>query len=92
MNQTQKQKAIKLLKKMDMQIKLLMVDTPSREILLGLNNQALATLESEPAGVCQTFDEWFEENYPLPSTVERGPVGREMKEACRKAWSVAKNG
>lgn len=35
------------------------------------------------------FEKWFEETYPLPSTTERGPIGRDMKCACKAAYQEA---
>lgn len=34
------------------------------------------------------FEQWFDDEYPLPQTIERGPLGRELKEACQKAYEA----
>ena len=34
------------------------------------------------------FEEWFNEEYPLPSTTERAAFGRDLKEMCKKAYEV----
>lgn len=36
----------------------------------------------------EEFVEWFNDEYPLPPTVERGPVGKELKAACRKVYEA----
>ena len=33
------------------------------------------------------FEKWYSEKYPLPSTIERGPIGRGAKEQARAAWA-----
>ena len=35
------------------------------------------------------FEKWFEKTYPLPPTMERGPIGRDMKCACKAAYREA---
>lgn len=35
------------------------------------------------------FEKWFEETYPLPPTIERGPIGRELKVACKATYRAA---
>lgn len=37
----------------------------------------------------KNFEKWFEETYPLPRTMERGPIGRDMKVACKAAYREA---
>jgi len=37
----------------------------------------------------EQFEKWFEETYPLPPTIERGPIGRDLKSGCRGAWKAA---
>ena len=37
----------------------------------------------------EQFEKWFEETYPLPRTIERGPIGRDMKVACRAVYQHA---
>ena len=32
------------------------------------------------------FEVWFNKEYPLPSTMERGPIGRDLKEGCGRAY------
>ena len=34
------------------------------------------------------FEEWFNEEYPLPSKPKRGPVSREFKKGCEEAYKV----
>ncbi len=36
----------------------------------------------------EEFEEWFNDEYPLPSTTERGPIGREFKKGCLKAYKA----
>ena len=35
------------------------------------------------------FEKWYNGQYPLPPTIERGPVGRDAKEQARSAWKAA---
>lgn len=35
------------------------------------------------------FEKWYNEQYPLPPTIERGPIGRDAKEQARSAWKAA---
>ncbi len=35
------------------------------------------------------FEKWYNKQYPLPSTIERGPIGRDAKEQARSAWKAA---
>ena len=35
------------------------------------------------------FEKYFNEKYPLPPTIERGPVGRDFKRGCGEAWKAA---
>ena len=35
------------------------------------------------------FEAWFEETYPLPRTMERGPIGRDLKAGCKAAYREA---
>lgn len=35
------------------------------------------------------FHKWFSRTFPLPPTVERGPVGRELLSGCRASWEAA---
>jgi len=37
----------------------------------------------------EQFEKWFEETYPLPRTMERGPISRDMKAACKAAYRTA---
>ena len=32
------------------------------------------------------FEIWFAKEYPLPPTIERGPIGRYFKEGCKEAY------
>jgi len=32
------------------------------------------------------FETWFNKRYPLPATVERGPIGRDLKNGCEEAY------
>jgi hypothetical protein len=34
------------------------------------------------------FEEWFNDEYPLPPTIERGQVGRNFKKGCEKAYEA----
>ena len=36
----------------------------------------------------EEFEEWFNEEYPLPPIVERGTVGRDFKKGCKKAYKA----
>ena len=44
--------------------------------------EAIAELEK-----ALEFEEWFTKEYPLPPTVERGPIGRDFRNGCKKAWN-----
>lgn len=35
------------------------------------------------------FEEWFEKEYSLPSTIESGPFRRELKRCCGMAWDAS---
>lgn len=35
------------------------------------------------------FDRWDMQEYPLPPTIERGPIGRDCLEQRKKAWRAA---
>ena len=35
------------------------------------------------------FEKQFNKNYPLPPTIERGPIGRDFKKGCKKMWIEA---
>ncbi len=34
------------------------------------------------------FEEWFDSEYHLPTSVERGPIGRDFKKGCKKAYEA----
>lgn len=44
--------------------------------------------QPEPVLSNTEFEEWFAKEYPLPPTIERGPIGRDFKDGCRKAWEA----
>ena len=35
------------------------------------------------------FENAFNKKYPLPATIEQGPVGRDFKEGCKAMWREA---
>ena len=35
------------------------------------------------------FEKQFNKSFPLPSTIERGPIGRDFKNGCKKMWRAA---
>ena len=37
----------------------------------------------------EAFEKYFNENYPLPTTIERGPIGRDFKKGCEQSWKAA---
>lgn len=37
----------------------------------------------------EAFEEWYSKEFPLPPTIERGPVGRDHKRGCKDAWKTA---
>ena len=37
----------------------------------------------------EEFDKWDMQEYPLPPTIERGPIGRDCLEQRKKAWQAA---
>lgn len=36
------------------------------------------------------FEKWYDKTYPLPPTIERGPIGRDTKEVARSAWEASR--
>ena len=37
----------------------------------------------------KAFEVWYEKEFPLPPTIERGPIGRDRKDGCKQAWKAA---
>jgi len=37
----------------------------------------------------RAFEEWYEKEFPLPPTIERGPIGRDRKDGCKQSWKAA---
>ena len=37
----------------------------------------------------KTFEECYEKEFPLPPTIERGPIGRDRKDGCKQSWRAA---
>ena len=37
----------------------------------------------------KAFKKWDTKNYPLPATIERGPVGRDMLKQREHGWKAA---
>ena len=35
-----------------------------------------------------SFEIWYDKEYPLPATFERGPIGRDHKKGCRSAYEL----
>lgn len=35
------------------------------------------------------FEKWDKEEYPLPCTIERGPIGRDALKQRKHAWKAA---
>ena len=37
----------------------------------------------------KAFEVWYEKEFPLPPTIERGPIGRDRKDGCKQSWKAA---